>query len=485
MISYRNVSDFIKHTAAEDPRLHEALSRLDGSFVEVYKTINNLNIPKIVPTIYNTANVKENFGAKADGVMDDTTSVKRAFASGKPAVYFPNGTYIIAGPIQPPANLLVFGNQATLKVKDGNNNNMFEIFSDNVHFDNLIFDGNKANQSAGSLVLYHAAKRFSARNLIMLNPFTSGILVEVGSDIGIIQGCRIEGAGDHAINLSSSNRMNVINNIVIDPGASGVNVSTCLYVNVVGTVATQSVVETSGFGGVRFSNGSKFFNAVGNTISDFTRGIFITTGSIFGTVVGNTIDGAGSQGMLIEGINPTFNLFLVVNNNVIRNIGKTANAEGIRLVDSLYCDISNNVIIDDRGTLLMDYGIKASGTSDRLNITDNIINGITTRSIDIPTGGNFNLNGNIIDPAESINIASAATITLINSGTYFNITGTTNITSVTASWVGRTVTLRFAGILTFTNGSNLKLNGNFVTAADSTISLICNGTNWYEVARKP
>jgi hypothetical protein len=80
-------------------------------------------------------------------------------------------------------------------------------------------------------------------------------------------------------------------------------------------------------------------------------------------------------------------------------------------------------------------------------------------------------------------VASATTMTLPAGGTVFNITGTTAITSVTASKAGRMVVLKFAGILTFTDGSNLSLAGNFVTSADDCISLVCDGTNWLEVSR--
>ena len=34
-----------------------------------------------------------------------------------------------------------------------------------------------------------------------------------------------------------------------------------------------------------------------------------------------------------------------------------------------------------------------------------------------------------------------------------------------------------------TVGSNLKLKGNFVTTADDCLTLACDGTNWYEMAR--
>ena len=34
-----------------------------------------------------------------------------------------------------------------------------------------------------------------------------------------------------------------------------------------------------------------------------------------------------------------------------------------------------------------------------------------------------------------------------------------------------------------TDGSNLKLAGNFVTTADDVITLVCDGTNWFEMSR--
>lgn len=80
-------------------------------------------------------------------------------------------------------------------------------------------------------------------------------------------------------------------------------------------------------------------------------------------------------------------------------------------------------------------------------------------------------------------IASAAAIALIGNYAMYVVTGTTSVTSLTASWAGREVTLVFAAALTFTDGSNLKLAGNFVTTADDTIRLQCDGTNWFEISR--
>lgn len=80
-------------------------------------------------------------------------------------------------------------------------------------------------------------------------------------------------------------------------------------------------------------------------------------------------------------------------------------------------------------------------------------------------------------------VASAAAI--VPTGNVFHVTGTTNITSITSTNVpaGTVITLIFDGILTFTDGSNLKLAGNFVTTADDTITLVFDGTNWYECGR--
>lgn len=81
-------------------------------------------------------------------------------------------------------------------------------------------------------------------------------------------------------------------------------------------------------------------------------------------------------------------------------------------------------------------------------------------------------------------VASAAALP-VPTGRVFHVTGTTNVTSMTSTNFasGACVTIIFDGILTFTDGNNLVLAGNFVTTADDTISLCYDGTNWYETGR--
>lgn len=80
-------------------------------------------------------------------------------------------------------------------------------------------------------------------------------------------------------------------------------------------------------------------------------------------------------------------------------------------------------------------------------------------------------------------VASAASIA--PSGNLFHVTGTTTITSILTTGItnGTKITIIFDGALTLTDGSNLRLNGDFVTTADDTITLIKDGSNWYELFR--
>ena len=73
----------------------------------------------------------------------------------------------------------------------------------------------------------------------------------------------------------------------------------------------------------------------------------------------------------------------------------------------------------------------------------------------------------------------------VPTGRIFHVTGTTNITSITSTNFasGVCITLIFDDVLTLTDGSNLKLAGNFVTTADDSISLCYDGANWFETSR--
>jgi hypothetical protein len=97
---------------------------------------------------------------------------------------------------------------------------------------------------------------------------------------------------------------------------------------------------------------------------------------------------------------------------------------------------------------------------------------------------NYLESGVFAENPDTLTIPSSATIYVPQEMDNILVSGTTNITSIYANLqAGRRITLIFQAALTVTDGSNLKLNGNFVTTADDTLTLVCDGTNWYEVSR--
>lgn len=82
-------------------------------------------------------------------------------------------------------------------------------------------------------------------------------------------------------------------------------------------------------------------------------------------------------------------------------------------------------------------------------------------------------------------VTAAATITLPKGDRrWVLITGNTNIDTITATGnEDRIVTLKFSGTPTLGDASNLKLAGAFGASGDDTITLGCDGTNWYEISR--
>lgn len=85
----------------------------------------------------------------------------------------------------------------------------------------------------------------------------------------------------------------------------------------------------------------------------------------------------------------------------------------------------------------------------------------------------------------SASLTAAASVTLHQGRLLYQITGTTNITTMTALGVGQRVTMQAAaGGNNFTSGGNIHLKtAPTAVPAFSTISFVCDGTDWYEDGR--
>lgn len=259
-----------------------------------------------------------------------------------------------------------------------------------------------------------------------------------------------------------------------------------------GCVIRNNKIENA-YQGIEISVGECSGNTVLTTINS---GIFTGSGAGLGPLVirGNTVKDAGSHSISVAFASGT----PVTDVEVSDNTSITPSAYGI------YCDYVRNLVVENNTC-------KGSGTgSGAYDIGINhTLRAVVGENKFFEPGG-FAQVGNVavatsfdvaVDPDSNVyvpttgtvagyvgngvkSVASATAVTLPTLGSTFLITGTTNITSIVATGnAGRRVTLIFEGILTFTDGSNLKLAGNLVTTADDTITLICDGTNWFEVSR--
>jgi len=246
------------------------------------------------------------------------------------------------------------------------------------------------------------------------------------------------------------------------------------------------------------TNDPEAITIVGNTITNvgtvsglLTDYGIILRNSSYCTIVGNTIKRMGRAGIQIDSTTVTgsgnASRYNTIHGNIVVdcNQDNAANTPAILLQFNAGAlndiNIVGNSLIKANADSNQTHGILETGTTSNNVYVANNIRGNLTAAIGYTATTTDFIGYN--STGDSLSVASATTTTLPPHSDYFNITGTTTITSVTASWPGRFVTLKFAGILTFTDGSNLKLVGNFVTAANSTISLVSDGTNWYETSR--
>lgn len=186
---------------------------------------------------------------------------------------------------------------------------------------------------------------------------------------------------------------------------------------------------------------------------------------------------------------------ITIKNNVIQNSGQY----------SIYTDYAQTLTIQGNksigaGTAAGAYdigvfhGLKAKVSENTFMLPGGFNNG--SIGLDGTSGNDLSIdpNSNVFIPATGTSTVfsgngivaignSNTTLTLPVLGENF-LVSSVNITSIDATRnAGRKITIIMQSGFTLTDGSNLKLAGNFVGTADDTITLLCDGTNWFEVCR--
>lgn len=268
---------------------------------------------------------------------------------------------------------------------------------------------------------------------------------------------------------------------------SGITVDTSTDVSIVGFNASLGTTSTTSTG-IKIT-GSTRVSVNGGQVRGFFDGVSTNaSGDVTIDSVQSTANGrsgiylnAGSR-ITVSGCTARSNGTVGVNDYGIYSGNTDANSTHA-LIGNTCTDVSSGV---------QNYGIAAtiSSASSYTIIDGNLCQNSGTADIFLDGAASYNVKlgkaniaGTITDTTAPA-VASAAALALPLGADVVSVTGTTGITSITATGnTRRTVTLIFAAALTVTDGSNLKLAGNFTTTADDTLTLYCDGTNWIELGR--
>lgn len=290
-------------------------------------------------------------------------------------------------------------------------------------------------------------------NNISRNALNNGI--HVGGDHICVIGNNIEDAANYGL---------VLRNDGLVPDMNG---SVCVG-NSVTNAGTQGAHS-----GIWLGNQQDFVCNDNVVYGAWANGIWIQENCADGVVSGNHITDSGVGAGSGQGIRCDDAERISFIGNRIRN----SVSRGLQMTNCVDCTVAGgNTFTGNASPLTI------NGTSSGNKVVGNNMVGNTSDTPDV--------SGTVLDywannpNGGTNNIASAATLTLPPWTDKFRCTGTTNITTITASWNDREITLRHNGILTIVTGSNLFVSGGTYTSSNGgSISFYCDGTNWYETGR--
>lgn len=493
------------------------VDQLNSDLTEAINEIDNNTLSIITNVKYPPAPM---IGAKGDGTTNDTSAIQNIINASQ-YVFFPAGVYRLTATLQLNERQHIFGvGESSTIYGDFTGGAIIEyqhgepVFIQKFRIDRNIsinvVDGDDGIKIGFGTTAW--AGRGYISDLLIANQYT-GFRWKAGTSNAFsrIQCIGNKGDGFLGVNprgefsqcLSQYNQGNGFNFYTSNSGETGVVLNNC------------STFCNQGFGilldtDVAIQGANLFLNSYGSSF-DGRGGIYCEKQyiQIYGSNIFIEYSGFSSN------FQPTYTAYNDANG---LQLGSSVSMVSLSNVQVLHCkgsgvylngcdDVAiNTIYIYDCGkgmTGNSPYGLAIANACHRLTISNYTAGAPTsgqTIDLNILSASSNGLISNAVINSESViaqtgivgknivsygsnTVASAGVVTLPFSHDFIEITGTTNINAISASWKGRKVTLKFADTLSIYSANNMKLNSTFTSSADDMLTLLYDGVNWREVSR--
>lgn len=352
-----------------------------------------------------------------------------------------------------------------------------------------------------------------------------GVRVEQSSDVRVI-GNRIRDiTGQHGIYAGAAlTRFVAAYNIISNTDLIGIKVQNndANVSDTVGVTVVGNQIDTAGDQGILIysSTPSAVYKVRDVVCSDnVVRGV-TANGINVGNIVGGIVDGnrirTTTQSALIwsdcddltisnnrarDSVLSAYRDQVVSTNVTVRGNTGINCASGATLGDryGLFVQSAASYVIDDNkftdANAKMEYGVYvAAGTMSGVAVTNNIVSGATAAGARFPSPAQVlqayfgNIWGGAVattnDPICPTVASVAGAMTIPQGYKVLHVSGAAAVTSIPVNGhTGATVMFIFDSTATFVDGSNLIIAGAAGGALNRTVTLGCDGLNWYEGGR--
>lgn len=395
-------------------------------------------------------------GAAGDGTTDDTASIHSArdTAGTNGTLYFPDGTYSVTGLTANTAGQnWILSAGATIKLADGQNSpHVIQVTGSGVSITGEgTIDGNKANNTAGSIIFVDPdLSDVTVRHLELLNSAAHGVRVKGTSgpttDRLTVRECKIDSPASNGIYLNwEAPDANLIGNNIVSPGDNGIAANNSSHNLVVkdnrvvdaGRMGVEVVssnnclisdnrVENPADFGISIAGGGDHCSVVGNVLNQVVKAGVEVSAAPYTTVIGNTVEDSDANGnaitagIVVAGSNPS-NGTIISGNTIddtegdgIDITGGTVTHGNLVISGNTIDNVSDNGIVlaadNSEEVIIANNNIEGQGTLtdgihietgvDTVDLINNQINNVATNDYNISSGAT-NVNFKVPDAGAS------------------------------------------------------------------------------------